>query len=162
MSKGIVWAAVIAVGLSIFLPLEGMARKPREPLLHAMASFVLPGLGQYLNDEPDKALAHFLVAVAIPIVCPIIAPIYEWRWRLCALLQLGWHAYSAIDAYEVAKRLNRQHAFTFAPPQPTLGLEGGREAYAVNTVASFSHPVFATSLTLAGQSFNQTCLRKPG
>lgn len=101
-------AVVIAIGVSIFFPTVGIAQEKQEekdPLLYGLASFVLPGLGQYLNREPSKALTHFLIAVAIPVFCPVLVPDY-WviGWRLCWLFQLGWHAYSAMDAYETAKR----------------------------------------------------------
>jgi len=100
---------VIAIGVSIFFPMVGIAqgdKEEKDPLLYGLASFVLPGLGQYLNGEPNKALSHFLIAVAIPVVCPLLFPSYPYvlSSSLCMLLQLGWHAYSAIDAYETAKK----------------------------------------------------------
>jgi hypothetical protein len=98
----------------VFLPVAGMAQEivhEREPLLYGFASFLLPGLGQYLNEEPDKALLHFFIAVAIPIVCyyvdyalPYSYPVYP----ACSLLSLGWAAYSGIDAYETAKNFNEE------------------------------------------------------
>jgi hypothetical protein len=101
-------AVIVAIGASIFFPMVGIAQESKEekdPLLYGLASFVLPGLGQYLNNEPNKTLSHFLIAVAIPVVCPLLFSNYPYilSSSLCALLQLGWHAYSAIDAYETAK-----------------------------------------------------------
>jgi len=100
-------AVVVVLGVSVFSPLVGIAQENKEekdPLLYGLASFVLPGLGQYLNNQPSKALTHFLVALAIPVFCPVLVPDYWFiGWRICWLLQLGWHAYSAIDAYETAK-----------------------------------------------------------
>jgi len=116
----------IMIGISVLFPVLGAAAEatPREPLLYGLASFFIPGLGQFLNDEPDKALANFLVAVAIPVVCPIfyyiLPPDYYLRWSLCVLLQMGWHAYSAIDAYQVAKRFNEEHGFAFGDSSLTL------------------------------------------
>jgi len=102
-------AVIVAIGVSIFFPMVGIAQENKEekdPLLNGLASFVVPGLGQYLNGEPNKALSHFLIAVAIPVVCPLLFPSYPYLLSssLCMLLQLGWHAYSAIDAYETAKK----------------------------------------------------------
>jgi len=58
---------VLVLGAVSLVPLVGTAQEgPRDPLIHGLASFLVPGLGQYLNGEPDKALVHFLVAVAIP------------------------------------------------------------------------------------------------
>lgn len=115
---------LIVVVLLALLSMMGVAQervRPREPLLYGLASFIIPGLGQYLNDEPSKALAHFIIAVAIPTVCEVIRYFLPrplpWRLRraLCSLLSLGWHALSAIDAYETAEEFNRRHGFALAP-----------------------------------------------
>jgi hypothetical protein len=103
---------LLLVGLSllVFVPQEGMAQGREEealtsdPFLYGLASFILPGLGQYLNGQRGKAIAHFLIAVAIPVTCYYAAfftsplPIFP----ICTLLSLAWHAYSGIDAYETA------------------------------------------------------------
>jgi uncharacterized membrane protein len=110
---------LVGVGLLVILPVVGTAQeelevRPREPLLYGLASFVLPGLGQYLNEEPGKALSHFLIAVAIPVGCYYVhytLPYYYPLYPVCGLLSLGWAAYSAIDAYETAKRFNEMHGF---------------------------------------------------
>lgn len=111
----------VGIGLMVIPGVVGTAQeepavKPRDPLLYGLASFALPGLGQYLNEEPDKALAHFLIAVALPVVCYYLhytLPYYYPLYSVCGLLSLGWHVYSAIDAYETAKRFNEIHGFTF-------------------------------------------------
>lgn len=115
MIKQIVIVVMLGVVVLALLPTVGMAQeKPRsrDPLLYGLASFVLPGLGQYLNEEPGKALTHFLIAVAAPVACYAITyytvPYYLPRYSLCGLVSLGWGAYSAIDAYETAKRFNKK------------------------------------------------------
>lgn len=145
---------VVVVGLSVFLPMEGIARetRPREPLLHGLASFLVPGLGQYLNDEPDKALIHFAVAVAIPLTCRFLIPDYELRSYLTPLFQLGWHVYSAVDAYKTAEH-KEKYGFDFKLPQPGLDLEwrGGQTRIGL----TFNHPVLTAPLTLSSQSLTE-------
>lgn len=60
----VVVAAVVALGVG------GLGRQEPNPipLIHGIASFAIPGLGQYLNGEYNKALVHFGVAVGIGIV----------------------------------------------------------------------------------------------
>lgn len=101
---------LVGVSLLLFMPQEGVAQErgqtlTSDPLIPGLASFILPGFGQYINGQRGKAFTHFLIAVAIPVGCyytsflafPI--PLFP----LCGLLSLGWHAYSAIDAYETAR-----------------------------------------------------------
>lgn len=75
MAKRIFILLLIGMVLLALLPTVGMAQErvqERDPLLYGLASFIIPGHGQYLNDEPGKALAHFIIAVAIPTVCEIV------------------------------------------------------------------------------------------
>jgi hypothetical protein len=72
-----------------------------------LASFVLPGLGQFINDEVDKAIIHFGVAVALNVGTYYISSFFRYsylRYSLVGLLHLGWAMYSGLDAYNVAKR----------------------------------------------------------
>lgn len=107
--------AVLAtvVALLVSFPVGGMAKERvsrRDPVLYGLSSFVLPGVGQYLNGEPDKALLHFLIATALPIMCYYALPYYPGVVT-CPMLSLGWHVYSAIDAYETTQRFNEEHGF---------------------------------------------------
>jgi hypothetical protein len=116
MVKRILAVLLIGMILLTLLPTAGMARvrvSPRNPLLYGLASFILPGVGQFLNDEPDKALVHFVVAVALPTVVTIVGHFFPWHLQhaLLGLLSLGWHTYSAIDAYRTADRFNARHGF---------------------------------------------------
>lgn len=106
---------VLVLGAVSLVPLVGTAQEgPRDPLIHGLASFLVPGLGQYLNGEPDKALVHFLVAVAIPTAGYYLAVLTVNPFLAYAipLLQLGWHVYSALDAYNVAQAYNEAHGFS--------------------------------------------------
>lgn len=76
-------------------------------LVNGLASFILPGAGQLLNDQPDKALQHFIVIVGIDAVSVFLAPVlYRSPYSLYSIglaAHLGWSAFSAYDAYSVAK-----------------------------------------------------------
>lgn len=126
MIKRIFILLLIGTVMVALLPTTGMAQervRPRDPLLHGLASFIIPGLGQFLNDEPGKALSHFIIAVAIPTVCELVRHILPrplpWRLRhaLCSLLSLVWHAHSAIDAFETAEEFNELHGFALSHPR---------------------------------------------
>jgi len=111
----VVALVIVALGASALFPLAATAQEgPRDPLVYGLASFLIPGLGQYLNGEPDKALVHFLVAVAIPTVGYYMAAITlnPLLAYVTPLAQLGWSIYSALDAYNVAKAYNEAHGFT--------------------------------------------------
>ncbi len=105
----------LVLGAVFLVPLMGAAQEgPRDPLVHGLASFLIPGLGQYLNGEPDKALVHFLVAVAIPTVGYYmgILTVNPFLFYITPLAQLGWSIYSAMDAYNVALEYNIRHGFS--------------------------------------------------
>lgn len=82
----------------------GVAQDDLSPIVPAIASFVIPGSGQLVNDQPNKALTHFVVGAAlysaysIPYVygSPVIS--------VLPALNLAWSGYSAYDAYQVAER----------------------------------------------------------
>ncbi|HEY1552641.1 MAG TPA: hypothetical protein VGG28_32655 [Kofleriaceae bacterium] len=65
-------------------------------IVPAAASLVLPGVGQLINGESDKALGVFVVAVATGAAflggLPIIGGI-------CGLVHLATHVYAIGDAY---------------------------------------------------------------
>ncbi|MCX7751056.1 MAG: hypothetical protein N2320_05940, partial [Candidatus Bipolaricaulota bacterium] len=63
-AAGVVVAVVVALGVGAV----GREEPNLVPLLHGLASFVVPGFGQYLNGEYEKALVHFGVAVGIGAV----------------------------------------------------------------------------------------------
>lgn len=115
---------VIVLGaLALLSPIAVAQEGPRDPLVYGLASFLIPGLGQYLNGEPDKALMHFLVAVAIPTVGYYMAVITlnPFLAYVTPLAQLGWSIYSALDAYNVAKEYNEAHGFSLLEFELELG-----------------------------------------
>ncbi|NOX44375.1 MAG: hypothetical protein GXO72_01370 [Caldiserica bacterium] len=114
---------IILGALALFTPVAAAQEGPRDPVVYGLASFLIPGLGQYLNGEPDKALVHFLVAVAIPTVGYYMAVITlnPFLAYVTPLAQLGWSIYSALDAYNVAKEYNRAHGFSLLEFEFRLG-----------------------------------------
>lgn len=128
VQRVLIVALLFGIALLAFPSATGMAqersRSRAEPLLHGACSFVLPGCGQYLNGERGKALSHFIVALVIPTGCYLIGrvlPYYYFDYILysaCGLLSLGWHVYSAVDAFETAERLNEGGRFALYVPTP--------------------------------------------
>lgn len=69
-----------------------------------VASLAIPGLGQLLNGDEDKALVHFVVGLGISAIGYGIGwYILPGAWYLVPTLYLAWSVYSAFDAYNVAK-----------------------------------------------------------
>ncbi len=101
-------AAAVFLTLTVVLcagTLGAMAQT-NEPLIPGIASFVLPGLGQLLNDEMDKAILHFGVMVAINVATYYTSSFFfhgAFRYAFVGLLHLGWAVYSGWDAYTVAQ-----------------------------------------------------------
>ncbi|GAB4304716.1 MAG: hypothetical protein Kow0097_02050 [Candidatus Bipolaricaulota bacterium] len=101
---GVVLAVV--VGLSVL----GWAQTEPNPipLIHGIASFAIPGLGQYLNAEYNKALVHFAVDVVIVVgggyVAAILPPPGVPLYWGVGLVHTLWALYSGWDAYAVALR----------------------------------------------------------
>ncbi len=100
----VVLAAVVAFGA------VGWGRQEPNPipLIHGIASFVIPGLGQYLNGEYNKALLHFAVDVTLIVGGGYLAavlpyPGFSLYWGV-GLLHTAWALYSGWDAYTVALR----------------------------------------------------------
>ncbi len=104
MKKVLVLGCVI-VGM-VLVSFSSLAASS-EAWIPGLASFVLPGLGQLLNDEMDKAILHFVVGVGISAVGFGIGwYILPGAWYLTPALYLGWSIYSGYDAYTVAKKHN--------------------------------------------------------
>lgn len=77
------------------------AQEDLSPIVPAIASFVIPGSGQLVNDQPNKALTHFVVGVGVSSIY-YLPFTYTPIWRVLPALQLAWHGYSSYDAYQVA------------------------------------------------------------
>jgi hypothetical protein len=94
----VVGALLAAIGI-------GASAATSDAWIPAVASFVVPGLGQLLNDQVDKAILHFVVDVGINALG------YYMTWStfgwyaapIWGLAHLGWALYSGYDAYTVAK-----------------------------------------------------------
>jgi len=119
MLKRVTLILLVGIALLMVFQLTGIAQEeeqiaPKNPLLYGVASFVVPGAGQFLNGETNKALTHFLIAVAIPTVgyyAAFASPAPGLVVGVTAVAQLGWALYSAMDAYNIAKQFNEEHGF---------------------------------------------------
>lgn len=94
---------VLCVGALLLVPTFGALAQTNDAWIPGIGSFVLPGLGQLLNDQLDKAIIHFGVSVAVwtlgfygGMYLPPLA-------YATPALALGWHIFSGLDAYNVAK-----------------------------------------------------------
>lgn len=98
---------MLVVGVLLIAGFGALAEEPSPtPLIRGAASFVLPGLGQYLNGEYDKALTHFMVVVLVDLGSSYVAHIAPyWPWWTTGALHTLWALYSAVDAYQTALEL---------------------------------------------------------
>lgn len=74
--------------------------KPKSPIVHLIASFIIPGLGQMLNGEVGKGIA-FMVAYFIS-ACLCIVGI---GFFLLPVVNI----WGLVDAYRGAQKWNAQH-----------------------------------------------------
>jgi len=84
----------------------GIAVSGQDEWVPGLASFVLPGLGQLLNDQMDRAIIHFAVDVgiiALGYYAAALMPLGAVAFYAVPALHLGWAIYSGLDAYNVAK-----------------------------------------------------------
>ena len=100
MRKAVV---VVVVALSLLFVTFGATAQDNDAWIPGLASFVLPGLGQLLNDEVDKAIIHFGVDVAIIAAGYYIGLLLPIGFYAIPALHLGWAVFSGFDAYNVAK-----------------------------------------------------------
>lgn len=102
------YGGLLLVVLSILLvSFWVMGEEPSPtPLIRGLASFVIPGLGQYLNGEYEKALTHFVVIVLVDVGSQYVGDLLPGypNWITGALHTL-WALYSAVDAYQTALEL---------------------------------------------------------
>ena len=70
-------------------------------VIPAVASFVIPGVGQLINGESDKAVGVFAVSVVAGLAflggLPIVGGVF-------GLVHLGTHIYAVGDAYIKGKK----------------------------------------------------------
>ena len=99
----------LVVGLLVIMATGAFAQTaPKsDAWVPGLASFIIPGLGQLLNDQMDKAIIHFGVDVAILVGGGYISYLlpygYWYSYSIVGLAHLVWSVYSGLDAYNVAK-----------------------------------------------------------
>jgi hypothetical protein len=109
MKVGYVVGAVLVGMVAILLsgvPAHGASQS--DAWVPGLASFIIPGLGQLLNDQVDKAVLHFAVAVGISVGGSLasVALLHGGFWYgyyIVGAAYLAWSLYSGLDAYNVAK-----------------------------------------------------------
>ena len=113
MKRGFVVLVVLAsllVGMG-----TTVTAQENDAWIPGIASFLIPGLGQLLNDEFDKAIIHFGVDVAILAAGAYVVGLLPWspyRYGIVGLAHLAWSLYSGYDAYTVAKKTGFTIGFT--------------------------------------------------
>ena len=96
----------LCVGVILLVATFGASAQTNDAWIPGLASFVLPGLGQFINDEMDKAILHFGIAVALDVGAYYVAtllPFSYYTYPLVGVVHLAWGLYSGLDAYDVAK-----------------------------------------------------------
>ena len=96
-------AIALCVGVLLTTTMVGAFAQTNDAWIPGIGSFVIPGLGQLLNDQMDKAMIHFGVSVAVwtlGFYGGIYLPPLAFATPALALV---WHIFSGLDAYNVAK-----------------------------------------------------------
>ncbi|MGB9681868.1 MAG: hypothetical protein ACPL1I_02650 [bacterium] len=96
----VVILAVQALTGTFAMAAEAQQAQKLDPMMAAIASLILPGLGQYLLGDQSKGLTHLLIDIGIWVVSIVLSfvGIGLITWVLAPL----WSIYSAIDAYNMA------------------------------------------------------------
>ena len=108
----------------------------KDPVIACALSIVIPGGGQFYNEQPKKALIP--IAGFVTFIGFYYSAVEDndliWdydgdddRAGIGALIYLGTQAYGIIDAYVSAKKINQQrqfgHLIEFEGEQTTLGVD---------------------------------------
>ena len=93
----------LCVGVLLLVTTFGASAQTNEAWIPGLGSFVIPGLGQLLNDQMDRAIIHFGVSVAVWTLGFYGGIYFPPLAYATPALALGWHIYSGLDAYNVAK-----------------------------------------------------------
>jgi len=99
--------ALLCVGVILMVGTVGAVAQTNDAWIPGLASLALPGLGQFINDQTDKAILHFGIAIALDVGAYYVAallPFSYYSYPLVGLVHLGWAVYSGLDAYDVAKQ----------------------------------------------------------
>lgn len=81
-----------------------MQVQPRNPVLYALASFLIAGLGTMLGGQVGRGL---LILVAVVVTWMLL--FVPFIWLLTVPLWLGAWVFSVVDGYRTAQKWNRQH-----------------------------------------------------
>lgn len=94
---GVVIVSLLVLGVSL-------SAVASDAWIPGIASIAIPGLGQLLNDQMDKAALHFVVGLGISAIGYGVGwYILPGAWYLVPTLYFAWSIYSGYDAYNVAK-----------------------------------------------------------
>lgn len=64
-------------------------------ILAAIASFIIPGLGQLLAGDAKKGIIFFVIALVLGALVSFVS-------SFISILSLVWALYAAYDAYQMA------------------------------------------------------------
>ncbi len=73
---------------------------PRNPALHLIVSFFLPGVGSMMNGDVGKGVAILVGYVVCWVLVWLLIPLF---------VAVGLWIYGMVDAYQGAKRWNLAH-----------------------------------------------------
>ena len=92
----------LVVGVILLVSTVGAMAQTNDAWIPGVASLVLPGLGQFINDEMDKAILHLGIAVALDIGAYYLAailPFGYYSYPIVGLVHLGWGIYSSKSSF---------------------------------------------------------------
>jgi len=100
------FAIVFTLGISIAVYATVQCRYDGDSLLPGIASFVLPGAGQFMNGEDTKGFVHMTIAIGLPAIVDIARrtirtvnyDMYVTLGYALGFAYVGWGLYSALDA----------------------------------------------------------------
>lgn len=100
--RALVLLSMIAVALLPATPAEAVAQElptklKCDPYVNTLASLTIPGWGQWLNDQPSKALLHTAIQLGFAVATVLLAPT-----PISPFVAVGiglWPLISAYDAY---------------------------------------------------------------
>ena len=69
-----------------------------NPILAAILSFILPGIGQIYAGDTQKGIIFIVVAIVLGLIIRLI--LRQWFGKI---IDLAYHIYAAYDAYQLAK-----------------------------------------------------------
>jgi len=98
---------VIAVGVLVGMTLSAGAQ-PTDAWIPGLASFLIPGIGQFLNEEIQKGIVHLIVGTTIPVAGGAVVAALPSVYRPAGIAMVGiatlaYRLHSGYDAYTVAK-----------------------------------------------------------